>query len=56
MIKENTSFNEQTSLDILKNRNLPIEEREENFQPSEFEVEDYIQLLIGHNLDLQYSE
>lgn len=30
MIKENTSFNEQTSLDILKNRNLPIEEREEN--------------------------
>ena len=30
MIKENTSFNEQTSLDILKNRHLPIDEREEN--------------------------
>lgn len=27
--------------------------RKENFKPSEFEVEDYIQLLIGHNLDLQ---
>ena len=30
MFKENTSFNEQTSLDILKNRKLPIEEREDN--------------------------
>jgi uncharacterized protein (TIGR00369 family) len=29
--------------------------RKENFKPSEFEVEDYIQLLIGHNLDLQYN-
>lgn len=30
--------------------------RNENFKPSEFEVSDYVQLLIGHNLDLQYSE
>lgn len=30
--------------------------RTENFKPSEFEVEDYIQLLIGHNLDLQYNQ
>lgn len=28
-------------------------ERAKSFKPSEFEVEDYIQLLIGHNLDLQ---
>lgn len=30
MVKESTSFNEQTSLEILKNKKLPIEEREEN--------------------------
>lgn len=30
MVKESTLFNEQTSLEILKNKKLPIEEREEN--------------------------
>lgn len=27
--------------------------REESFNPEEFKVQDYVQLLIGHNLDLQ---
>jgi uncharacterized protein (TIGR00369 family) len=29
--------------------------RKENFKPSEFEVKDYIDLLKGHNLQLQYD-
>ena len=37
-------------------RQRQTEVRTENFKPSEFEVEEYIQLLIGHNLDLQYNQ
>ena len=29
--------------------------RKENFKPSEFEVKDYIDLLKGHNFDLQFE-
>ena len=29
--------------------------RNENFKPSEFEVQDYLELLKGHNLDLQFQ-
>lgn len=37
-------------------RQEDINTRERSFDPSVFKVEDYLQLLIGHNLDLQYSE
>jgi len=30
--------------------------RKENFKPSEFEVKDYMELLEGHNLDLQFKD
>lgn len=37
-------------------RQLESNVRKENFKPSEFEVKDYIGMLEGQNIDLQYSE